>query len=274
MARTAWQRGHRRLYHWQRFDPNDATKLDRFNQFLRTGRLHCSSPSAFNDPWDCRPHLNTDLLDDAHELQRHVEWAVDITSRRTPMPPDRVEAMRQRLAGDVPYAKELLTQMSASIVEASAAKQRVYCLGPDPTNTLMWSHYAEDHKGICLEYSLENDVMSCALECEYLAEFPQVRPYRESPDELLRVLLAKSNVWGYENEFRLVVEERALATPGADVLLCDDSKLQLPQGALLSVIVGCQGPVEAVRQVVREAAPQVSVRRAVRVPNRYELRIE
>src|ERR1039458_3080564 len=30
-------------------------------------------------------------------------------------------------------------------------KRRIYCLTPDPCSTLMWSHYAENHRGICLE---------------------------------------------------------------------------------------------------------------------------
>ena len=33
--------------------------------------------------------------------------------------------------------------------------QVIRCFTPDPTNTLMWSHYAESHKGVCVGFSLE-----------------------------------------------------------------------------------------------------------------------
>ncbi|MFC5496282.1 DUF2971 domain-containing protein [Caenimonas terrae] len=276
MTHTARQLGHRSLYHWQRFNP-DAPALkhvERLEAFLRSGKLFCSSPSAFNDPWDCKPHFNTELLNDARELQRHADWAVEITNRRAPMSVCDTEAMRRRLLADIPFAVGLLEEMSVALGVAIAEKYRVYCLGPTPSNTLMWSHYADDHKGICLEYSVDNDVFCCALECEYLEEFPMLRPYDVTEEEDLRVLLAKSDVWRYENEFRLIVEERAHAPATSSALLADDCMLQLPQGALTGIIVGCQGPLDTVRGIVESVAPHVRVRRATRVPNRYELHIE
>lgn len=104
------------------------------------------------------------------------------------------------------------------MASAIADKYRVYCLGPDPTNVLMWSHYAGDHKGICLEYDLANEVLCCALQCEYLEVFPLLRPYHVTEAEELQVLLAKSDVWRYESEFRLVAEERVHAAAMTDSL--------------------------------------------------------
>jgi hypothetical protein len=274
MARTAFQIGHRVLYHWQRFDSKDAELKRRLSTFLTTNKLYCSSPGAFNDPWDCRPHFNTALLQDKAELQRHASWAVDVCNRRQPMSAEDTARMHDTLLSDVPYATGLLVEMSEALAPVINQRYRVYCLGPDPTNVLMWSHYANDHRGICLEFGLRNDVMCCSLECEYLAEFPMMRPYEMTEEEHLRVLLAKSDVWSYEKEFRLVAQERTSATQGDGTLMTDDSYLQLPDGALTAVIVGCQGDYDAVKAIVDEAKATVVVRRAVRVPNRYALLIE
>lgn len=71
MARTAWDLGHRVLYHWQRFGVDTGRKhANRLATLVRTGQLYCSSPGAFNDPWDCRPWFNTAVLQDAGERQR------------------------------------------------------------------------------------------------------------------------------------------------------------------------------------------------------------
>jgi hypothetical protein len=53
--------------------------------------------------------------------------------------------MHATLLSDVPYATELLVKVSQELVLVINERYRVYCLGPDPTNVLMWSHYASDH---------------------------------------------------------------------------------------------------------------------------------
>jgi hypothetical protein len=79
-------------------------------------------------------------------------------------------------------------------------RDRVYCPGPDVGNLLMWSHYADNHKGVCLEFSLRNAVMCGALRCEYTREFPPMKAYSEDEADCLRILLAKADVWSYERE--------------------------------------------------------------------------
>ncbi|MBI4190943.1 MAG: DUF2971 domain-containing protein [Betaproteobacteria bacterium] len=275
MARTAWDFGHRVLYHWQRFGVDtDPKHSERLAAFLRTRQLYCSSPGLFNDPWDCRPWFNTAVLQNAGERQRHADWALEVCNRHQPMPADANERMRITLLNDPTRATELLEQAAQSLAPVIDRRYRVYCLGPDPTNVLMWSHYAGDHRGICLEYSLRNEVMCCALECEYLTEFPLLLPYDNDDSAELRTLLAKSKVWHYENEFRLIAQERSQAIEHADTLITDDSFLQLPDGALTAIIVGCQGPYDEVRRIVNENAPTVKVKRAVRVSNRYKIVIE
>ena len=88
----------------------------------------------------------------------------------------------------------------------------------------------------------------------------------------LRDALAKASAWSYESEYRLIAQESANAVD-ADTLKTDNHVLSLPEGALRSVIVGCQGPQEAVKELVAELAPGIRVKRAVRIPNRYELYI-
>jgi Protein of unknown function (DUF2971) len=40
--------------------------------------------------------------------------------------------------------------------EGEICKRTIYCLTPDPTSILMWSHYADHHRGICLEFDVAN----------------------------------------------------------------------------------------------------------------------
>ena len=268
MAITAWTDGHRVLYHWQRFNE------ERLRETLTTNRIYCSSPEAFNDPWDCKPHFNSDVLADPAENQRHVDWAVDICRRRTNMSPQDVEHMRQKLLTDRARATESINEISAAMGPEINSRYRVYCLGPNVGNLLMWAHYADAHRGICLEFNLRNVVLCGALKCDYSDVFPRMKLHDDAEDADLRILLSKSNVWSYEHEFRLIAQERAFAVPDAETLMTYNSFLQLPEGALRAVVTGCQANHDLVRQLVEQFAPQVQVRRATRVPNRYELSIE
>ena len=137
----------------------------------------------------------------------------------------------------------------------------------------MWSHYADKHKGICLEFSTRDEVMCCPLRVEYPQEFPVIRVYSNDLEDNLRPFLTKADVWEYEHEYRLIAQERGVATAD-ETLITDNNLLRLPETALLSVIVGCQGDYGEVERLIAEAAPELPVKKAVRVPNRFELRIE
>lgn len=267
MATTAFQEGHRVLYHWQSLNET------RLTQSLTGRSIYCSSPAQFNDPWDCKPHFNTEILADPRENERHVLWAVDICRRRAKMSEVDITRMVKTLRTDPTCAASLISEMSDQLAQEIAMQYRVYCLGPDIENLLMWAHYADCHKGVCLEFSLRNEVMCSALKCEYLKAFPLSRAYASDDEDTLRIVLAKAETWSYEREYRLVAQERAHAN-GTDTLMTDNNLLNLPKGALMSVIVGCQCDHEKVAALVKATAPDVKVRRAVRVPNRYELRIE
>jgi len=267
MATTAFEEGHRVLYHWQRFNE------ERLARTLKDLTIYCSSPGDFNDPWDCKPFFNTEILNDEEEKEKHVAWAVDLCRRRTPMSEPDIEAMKETLRNDPARAAALIQDLSESLEATILRQYRVYCLGPDVGNLLMWAHYADSHKGICLEFSLRNDVMCAALPCEYLKEFPIMKAYSNANDDALGVLLAKADPWNYEHEYRIVAQEREHAI-GTDTLMTDKGLLQLSKGTLVSVIVGCQGDYEKVSTLVQAHAPDVKVKRALRVKNRYALKIQ
>lgn len=267
MATTAFEEGRRVLYHWQPFNE------ERLARTLKDLVVYCSSPGDFNDPWDCKPFFNTEILNDPEENEKHVAWAADLCRRQTPMSEKDIEAMKETLRNDPARAAALVTEISDSSGPTIARRYRVYCLGPDVGNLLMWAHYADSHRGVCLEFSLRNDVMCSALKCEYLKEFPIMRLHRNEDADALRVLLAKAEPWGYEKEYRIVAQEREHAVC-TGTLMTDKGFLKLPKGALVSVIVGCQGDHEMVSAMVRELALDVKVKRAVRVQNRYALNIE
>lgn len=179
MASTAWADGHRFLYHWDKFCE------DRLRALVRDKRIYCSNPANFNDPWDCKPHFNADVLKDSVERQNHAQWALNLCQRKTPMPSEVQERMRQAFLNDPDATATVITQISEELAISIAEQYRVYCLAPDPKNLLMWSHYADSHRGICLEFSLRNKIFCSALKCEYASTFPTMKLHDDSDESAL-----------------------------------------------------------------------------------------
>jgi hypothetical protein len=161
---------------------------------------------------------------------------------------------------------EAVERFSQNVTE-ELGKRRMYCLTPIPDSTLMWSHYADSHRGICLEFDKNNGLIGRARPVRYSKTYPEWTP--QGLNNPLEVVLAKSMDWAYEREFRIIASslDGPLKLHGDFVLL--------PPGALVAVIVGCESPnYDEVTCLTREFAPSVSVPRVVRVPNEYRLTIE
>lgn len=94
-----------------------------------------------------------------------------------------------------------------------------------------------------------------------------------SDDAALLSLLAKSDVWSYKKEYRLVVQDESKALPDAESLKSNGHFLEFPQGALMSVITGCQSDHQRIHNLVKSIDPKVDVKQATRVPNRFEISI-
>ena len=106
------------------------------------------------------------------------------------------------------------------------------CLSKDWNNPLLWSHYGDRHKGVCLGFEtganvevlslnyvetvqeVSTDCFERLAETRHLpgAQTPETR--RKAVEPLIRVLSTKFKKWEYENEARLLasmeVEEAGL----------------------------------------------------------------
>jgi hypothetical protein len=223
----------RRLFKYRVF--NNLT-LD----IIIADNLFYADPSTFNDPLDTRPSLNTDLPASALEraLRKLVERRVgaemkaaaktiryrgpktlDHISRLSQLQADQVISEINYNASDPSYEmedphqyllgrqleKELLLQYDKGIVS----------LGQRATCPLMWSHYGDQHRGVCIGYSVPPDSQHDLHKVEYggkrLVDASKVLAMLDGDKDAGRqvdeaVLLRKAASWRYEQEWRLIGE--------------------------------------------------------------------
>jgi hypothetical protein len=191
-----------RLYHYQRFH------ADWIRQIIFDRKIHFSNPKDFNDPWDCRPYFRIPDAGDRQSCERCVQWFDTVARKRSPRIDEQEHARRlAQLRNDRPSFERLIKELSESIVDAINNIYRVYCLSAKPDSALMWSHYSNNHQGVCLEFSCENLVFGSAIQIQYSKEYPELDFAIDGQDPLgLLPIFVKSDAWSYEDEYRVIAQ--------------------------------------------------------------------
>jgi hypothetical protein len=125
-------------------------------------------PKRFNDPWDCQPCFSKALLDDAARYDRIVQWFVALGRKRSPSIGEEEHQRREvELQSNRKLLEWIIDEATQGLERAAAIQYRVYCLSTLADVPLMWSHYAQSHLGLCLEFSVQNELFCGALPVVY-----------------------------------------------------------------------------------------------------------
>jgi len=143
-----------------------------------------------------------------------------------------------------------------------AATRGVICFSKDWANPVLWSHYADKHRGIALGFEVtDRYAMPVAYEKALTkVELDQLGSGGDPSDAFGRMLLAtKFDDWKYEKEFRVFVDLTQHVSEGGLYFCYFDDHLKLT-----SVVLGarCEVPISRVRELVAHYPHKVHVKRA------------
>lgn len=105
-----------------------------------------------------------------------------------------------------------LESIMASRIEKAKDTYRVASLSADPTNFLMWSHYADGHKGIVIEVEVPDDHEDL-IKVVYSPFSSVFTDKLQTKEDMRHLFNGKGEEWGYEQEYRIVIEGRFFALP-------------------------------------------------------------
>ena len=189
-------------------NPN-VTKLYKYRVFneyslsmLINSEMWVPKPEAFNDPFDCSlwPGAPKTTEDGMHQLFQVIDELYSPEKAST-MKCEIAEDNRERPVIEV-HDESLLDHMK------EAENSGVFSLTEKNDNIQMWSHYAGEHKGFCIEFERKN------VKENFLSHF-MCRPvqYVNRYPNLHRVvnlmdvnIFTKAKGWSYEVEWRLVTK--------------------------------------------------------------------
>jgi hypothetical protein len=162
------------------------------------------------------------------------EYAKDIDAERL----SAVAAKVSEIVRDPSQFDTWAAKVSDYMQEQLRSRYRLLCLSALPDVPLMWSHYANAHRGVCLVFDAKNPIIGKARRVEYPDHYPAV-PDRLAPENFVtNSFLNKAEYWGYEREYRVI----ACVQPGehADLVQCDKvSYVHAGVESLMGIIMGC-----------------------------------
>jgi hypothetical protein len=189
-----------RAFPSDRSSPAIDTYTSRMHQIIVDSELWLSSPSDFNDPFDTKGRF--EIRGSDAKRAAHIKALVE---RYAPAhaTPTEIQQAYDKLAART--NSEILSMLQPSFEKQRDSTGVICFVEGDPRDVLMWSHYATDHKGVCLQFEPARDLFTFAraLTVKYVRHYPVVN-WLDGKFEMEKILRRKHPRWKYEAERRII----------------------------------------------------------------------
>lgn len=228
---------------------------------LKSNKMWYSAPCNFNDVFDC------DVTVDEDQLFKSIQAYPGVQGVRIGSP--MWKQMKSQTKSSARGMREMFSQMRSQM--------GITCLSELDDSLLMWAHYANNHRGMCVEYELmeiNRQLKFTPIPIVYSEDracIGSLNPdtvERETTKVFLESLTAKSSEWSYEKEWRIIRDDGA----------CGERWDAEKKGALLdmirpvSVTLGCMAKQEFSKEVQEYCKDnQINLYRMERDPKVYRL---
>lgn len=161
--------------------------------------IKLSSAFNLNDPYELKFNLDIDPLAGGHEKEYHKNNPACDTQDFENWKKHAIEHN-----GYTWYAEQVQRNAIAQSIALCSFTEK-------NDNNLMWSHYTNNHKGICIEYKPELFEYLKTLKgyvafwkINYSDEPPIVKVLEDVNSKVQKIMFNKQSEWKYENEHRIV----------------------------------------------------------------------
>lgn len=250
----------------------DVTRLYKYYSYnhyslsvLANKTVWFAKPQSFNDPFD----LDIDFADRA--CKDDFLFMIERLKTRSGLTKEEPEDLHKKEMAIRAAPESSTFSKCWGVANRKFSEDRkgwgVFCLSECNDSILMWSHYADCHKGFCIEFvrSPDNHLgdIEMAHPVHYTADYPMPSPFSEKGMAELPyvVLMTKAEGWKYEREWRLISDEGDVELP--------------PPGEISGIIFGLR-MLEPQREEIRRTlcnSSGIVYREAKRVSGRFALEI-
>jgi len=250
-----------KLFRYRRIhtEENSYKILARTLDEVRTPMIFMAASDSFNDPLE---YYFSSTID----FNGNVDEPISVLRKRFP-----------NITNNTSNGAYLRQLVQADVIEKAktAYKNGITCFQEECDTVLSWSHYADSHKGICIEFDTTKDSDLASIQkVEYKDRPPDGtsliqslvdQKVEENVDLILSLLdaiiITKAAFWQYEKEWRLA------KTIESD----EDRRLELNAEAVTAIYFGLKTPIEHKEQLVAETKGKLKYYDAVPNFDNYSL---
>jgi len=184
-----------------KYKPINQYTLD----IIANDRIFYPLPDSFNDPFDTQCSFR----------QKYTfSQSTNENTLKKVFPDENLEDISA-------FTKKDLTKQINSF-KRKLQNYGILSLAENAKDILMWSHYSEDHKGLCIEFerNAENELgdKEKTRKVNYTKNYPSLSSKsllskKDTEKNLMRVLYTKSKHWSYEKEWRMFTPNGSMSYP-------------------------------------------------------------
>ena len=226
-----------RVFKFRSIDDKNYPNLLRL---VTEGEYYFAPPAILNDPFEYTAQLR---FDNVPFPQRLAFW------NNCPPFQDRAKGLDQTaLLKLVEEFEQLELSMSEAVYQNQS--QGIFCTCESWDNRVLWSHYADNHRGIAVEIETDGvEILNRPQRVIYRDTLPELNFYIPTPfEKVMEVCSTKHSDWAYEREIRF---------------FCSSGPHKLPVSSIVGIHIGMDCiknyklRIEELLSLARKANPQI-----------------
>lgn len=193
-------------------NPIDLSKPEecRTGQIFLNSKLYFSQLSKFNDPFEGQIDLDVNQpIEEA--IDRHYRVLRTRKRSKTTVVPSPPTSTWHNAKKNVEKIYEEVIAGNNTDLEGYYKNYMdnygILALSKKRDNLLLWAHYADNYRGLCLGFEWAETDLPQAKEVIYQTNYRKTDFWFHTEDELAQIaLFQKSSDWSYEQEYRSICE--------------------------------------------------------------------
>lgn len=217
-------------------------------------QLWFSNPDDFNDPFDCQIIVRAN--NSTEEIANFIQQNDTTISRND------IKKHSEYWSKNLPKWRIMVNETIKNRINKSG----ICCFAGSGDNILMWSHYSNSHKRICIKFDLlaDPDFFTIPLTVKYNTNYPKYDYIKDNSKLIEQLIMTKAECWQYEEELRVFKENFGI--------------VNFKKEAVVEVIFGCSCNTESVKKIKKLVSendfPNIKFKKAVRSKTEYKLEIK
>ena len=220
-----------------------------FKEYIIKGPTIRFTPSKeFNDPFECLPALGREENED--ELEYGVRYCIDHFCR------EHIEFDASQFDPYIFETKEKIFDKLCTYFHDQFCELRnkygIFCCSKNNRNILMWSHYANDHKGVAIVFDSSrfraiNGERILFRKVKYKSKRPHISIVNIEERD---IFFTKSSSWKYEEEYRSIADLYTPEELGLKTIDDMQGVCVIQKKSISGIIFGCKfkGNIKSLRE--------------------------